>query len=342
MNPALKYAAILITVILTANTSSAQGIKILEQTQSTSVRGLSVVNDKVAWVSGSKGYIGLTVDGGTTWQWQQVKGFEQSDFRDIEAFSDQKAVIMSSGIPALIMTTANGGKSWQVNYRNDDKAYFLDAMAFADDKHGYTLGDPINGKFVLLETKDGGHNWKSMANAPAALPNEACFAASGTCIAADKNTLQIVTGGSVSRLLSWDNKDWVYQALPILHGKESQGAFSFAGESSTMVFVGGDYQDNHRADSVAYVANFCCDVTKAGFPQRSPAGFQSCVNWLGGSNFISTGTSGTNLSTDGGNTWARINDESFNVCQQAKHGKLVLLAGDKGKIALYEPYLPHN
>jgi photosystem II stability/assembly factor-like uncharacterized protein len=338
MNQVLRYVAIGVGLILTANIVDAQSIKILEQTQPTSIRGLSVVDNKVAWVSGSKGYVGLTTDGGKTWQWQQVKGFETSDFRDIEAFSAKKAVVMSSGTPALIMATADGGKTWQVNYRNDDKAYFLDAMAFADNKHGYTVGDPINGKFILLETKNGGHSWKVMDSTPVALPNEACFAASGTCLNADKNSVKIVTGGSNSRVITWVNGKWNYRSLPMLHGKDSQGAFSLAVSDSSLIFVGGDYRDIHRTDSVAYVANLCCYLAKVDFPKHPPAGFQSCVNWLGGSHFISTGTSGTNISTDGGLTWARINDESFNVCKRAKHGKLVLLAGDKGKIALYKPY----
>lgn len=338
MNPTFRYIAIWICLILATNISYAQAIKILEQTQPTSIRGVSVVNDEVAWVSGSKGYVGLTLNGGKTWQWQQVKGFENSDFRDIEAFSDKRAVIMSSGTPALIMATADGGKTWQVNYRNDDKAYFLDAMAFADDKYGYVMGDPIDGKFVLLETINGGHTWNPMHNRPTALPNEAAFAASGTCIGADENKLQIVTGGSMSRLLTRDTKEWKYQPLPLLHGKDSQGAFSFATDGGTTVFAGGDYQDNHRTDSVACYSK----DSVLTFAAHAPAGYQSCVTWLGKDVFLSTGTSGTNISIDGGASWKLINDESFNVCKRAKRGKLVLLAGDKGKIALFEPYLPHN
>lgn len=33
----------------------------------TSLRGISIVSDDVAWVSGSNGSIGKTIDGGTTW-----------------------------------------------------------------------------------------------------------------------------------------------------------------------------------------------------------------------------------------------------------------------------------
>ena len=93
----------------------AQHIELLEQGKPTSIRGLSVVDDKVAWVSGSSGTISTTTDGGKNWNWQQVKGFEKADFRDIEAFSDKEAIIMSSGTPALILKTTDGGATWKVN-----------------------------------------------------------------------------------------------------------------------------------------------------------------------------------------------------------------------------------
>src|SRR6201996_6493723 len=137
----------------------AQTIVPLQQGKPTSIRGLSVVDDNVAWISGSKGNIAITTDGGKTWAWQQVKGFEKSDFRDIEAFSAKDAIIMSSGTPALILKTTDGGANWQVKYQNTDTAYFFDAMDFANKNHGMVLGDPINNTFVLMETLNGGETW---------------------------------------------------------------------------------------------------------------------------------------------------------------------------------------
>src|SRR6201994_1475728 len=97
--------------------SFAQHIEVLQQGKPTSIRGLSVVDDNVAWVSGSKGTIAITTNGGKTWDWQQVKGFENADFRDIEAFSSKEAIIMSSGTPALILKTTDGGQNWKVKYK---------------------------------------------------------------------------------------------------------------------------------------------------------------------------------------------------------------------------------
>jgi photosystem II stability/assembly factor-like uncharacterized protein len=338
-----KYTSvILLFFVLITFSSYAQRIETLQQGKPTSIRGLSVVDDNTAWISGSKGNTAITTDGGKTWNWQQVKGFEKADFRDIEAFSDKEAVIMSSGTPALILKTTDGGINWQVKYRNTDTAYFLDAMDFSDKQHGFVLGDPINNKFVMLETKDGGETWNAFKTLPDALPGEAAFAASGTCLRVDHDEINIVTGGSNSRWLICHNiitnpsTGWSYSDLSIKHGKPSQGAFSISIQPKPVI-VGGDYQNDHLTDSTALYFH---DVTYLGYwlklAKTPPAGFQSCVEYISGNTFLSTGTPGSNITTDGGKTWTKIDATSYNVCRKAKHGKLVLLAGNGGKIGIFK------
>src|ERR1700761_636017 len=120
--------ALLFLLVFFAARSMAQHIEILQQGKSTSIRGLSVVDDNVAWISGTKGTIAITKDGGKTWDWQQVKGFEMADFRDIEAFSSKEAIIMSSGTPALILKTTDGGETWQEKCRKGIWAYMFNAV----------------------------------------------------------------------------------------------------------------------------------------------------------------------------------------------------------------------
>lgn len=320
-------------LLLNSLTLKAQTVMQLQSGKATSIRGLSVVDDHVAWISGSRGTIAITLDGGKTWNWSQVKGFEKSDFRDIEAFSDREAVIMASGTPAVILKTMDAGLTWQMKYKNTDTAYFLDAMDFSDKKHGFILGDPINNKFLLLETRDGGETWGTFKNSPIALPNEASFAASGTCIRVDK-LITIVTGGGSSRLLSspLNGMKWTINELPLTNGKASMGAFSVAYGKNQIITVGGDYANNKRTDSVACIIQGKTLTTS----NKGAMGFQSCVEHISGDIFLSTGTSGTNLSRDGGKNWGKIDDASYNVCRKAKHGNLVLLAGDGGKIGAFK------
>jgi photosystem II stability/assembly factor-like uncharacterized protein len=331
-----------LVLLLICIAAPAQQITILQQGEPTSIRGLSVVNDSVAWISGSKGYIATTTNGGKTWNWGQVKGYEKADFRDIEAFSATEAVIMSSGTPALILKTTDGGQSWQEKYRNTDTAYFFDAMDFSNPQHGLVLGDPIKNKFVLLETVDGGEKWKMFVNRPDALAGEAAFAASGTCLRFNKDEISIVTGGSHSRVLTLSCNAypayWTKNELLIKHGKPSQGAFSLSNSLSGVV-VGGDYQNDKLADSVAQYSFY--DGTYAGgrivLSTKPPSGFQSCVEFISGDIYLSTGTPGSNITADGGKTWKKIDNSSFNVCRKARHGNLVLLAGNGGKIAVLKP-----
>lgn len=306
-----------------------------------SIRGLSVVDDHTAWVSGSNGYVACTTNGGKSWQWQQVKGFDKSDFRAIEAFSAREAIIMSAGTPAVVLKTLNGGLSWTVNYLNRDEAYFLDAMDFSDRKHGAILGDPIDHHFTILETSDGGLTWANSKSQSAALPGEAAFAASGTCMKMlnKQGDLKFVTGGTCARLFIKHAGSWQVKTLPLAQGQGSTGAFAEAEGAGLSIIVGGDYKNPNRRDStVCYGKENLYEFQLSG----AMPGYQSGVCWLGGINFLSTGTSGSNISIDGGKNWTPVDSGSFNVCKRSKHGKLVLLAGDHGKIELFEMYSPHN
>jgi photosystem II stability/assembly factor-like uncharacterized protein len=334
----LKHiTCVLICFLAYSINANAQTIIPIQQNKAISIRGLSVVDDKTAWVSGTKGTIGITTDGGVNWTWQQIKGFERSDFRDIEAFSDKEAVIIASGSPAYILKTTDGGAHWDTKFQKTDTTYFLDAMDFSDKQHGFVLGDPIDGRFLLLETTDGGENWNPSANPPIALKDEAAFAASGTCLRAN-TSITIVTGGSKSRMLvsPISNKEWASVSLPLTNGTASRGAFSVAYGNNQTIIVGGNYAKDKQTDSVAYLIPKSKAKYKKNAPAIGPAGYQSCVEYINNDIFLATGTSGTNITTDGGKTWRKIDDVSYNVCRKAKRGNLILLAGDRGKLGFFK------
>ena len=335
----MKFKLLVFGFLLLGYQLFGQTVSIVEQGRATSIRGLAVVSNKVIWVSGSKGNVGLSLNGGQTWTWQQIKGFEQSDFRDIEAFSAKEAIIMSSGTPALILKTADGGLNWKICYRNDDKSYFFDGLAFYNKKHGIAMGDPINGKFVLLETTDGGISWNELKTGPSALKNEAAFAASGTSvfIASKKANAVLLTGGSASRLLLSNNQldKWDSAEMPLTQGQSSKGGFSLAAGGGQTVIVGGNYSMDKKTDSVAcYYNGKSINGKYFHLSTTMPQGYQSCVAYIEKKIFLSTGTSGSNVTYDGGVNWQSVDAGSYNVCQKAKKGNLVILAGDKGRIAI--------
>jgi photosystem II stability/assembly factor-like uncharacterized protein len=301
-----------------------------------SIRGMAVVSDQVAWVSGSNGSIGKTLDAGKTWQWMTPAGYEKFDFRDIEAFDSNKAIIVNAGSPAFILLTVDGGKSWTETYKNTDSAIFLDGMDFWDTNRGIIFGDPIDNKMQLLRTKDGGMSWTNIsANLKQNMsPGEAGFAASGTSIHSIGNgKVWIATGGAASNLYYSSNYggNWVPYKCPILQGESSTGVFSVAFlDKKNGVVVGGNYlKDKENSNNILLTSNSGRTWKK---PIKPVDGFRSGVIYLTKKVLIATGTSGTDISTDGGLRWNNISKLSFNVIQKSKSGKLILLAGNKGQI----------
>ena len=154
--------SLVVNLFLTVQVSAQYKIQILDSNtfhlnegvilSKISFRGLSVVDNQTIWVSGSRGTIARSIDRGKTFSLQQIKGYEKSDFRDIEAFDEKRAIIISSGTPAYILKTIDGGQTWKEVYKNVDTAYFLDAIDFWNDQKGMLVGDPVNGHFVLLQT----------------------------------------------------------------------------------------------------------------------------------------------------------------------------------------------
>ncbi len=88
---------------------SPKGWEILKTPTKASLRGLSPVTTEIAWASGSGGVWMRTVDSGKTWTSGIIDGLDSVDFRDIEAFDASTAIAMSSGQPAVIYKTTDGG-----------------------------------------------------------------------------------------------------------------------------------------------------------------------------------------------------------------------------------------
>lgn len=319
--------------------SFSQRIELVNKSFKTHIRGLSVVDNKVAWVSGSQGMIGKSIDGGNTWEWNVIPGYEDKDFRDIEAFDKETAVIMGIASPAIILKTTDGGKTWKEVYHNAGKEMFMDAMHFWNVNSGIVIGDPIDGKFFIIRTFDGGNTWIEIPeeNLPTAHEGEACFAASGTNIRGlDRDEACFVTGGKISRFF-WRNKPVV---LPLNQGKESTGANSIAvrdpgklKRSLHLVVVGGDFSNDTLRQGNCAVSS---DGGKSwNTPATLPFGYRSCVEYLTKNQLVTCGTSGVDHSMDGGMNWINISKEGFHTVRKAKKGNLVLLAGSNGRIARY-------
>src|SRR5947208_13643045 len=119
--------------LIAAVSAPAQWVKQQVNTNA-AFRGLSVVNDKIIWASGTAGTVIRTIDGGKTWQVMTVPGAEKLDFRDIEAFDAKTAYVLSIGTGAAsrIYKTTDGGSHWNLQFTNPDQKALYDAIACWD------------------------------------------------------------------------------------------------------------------------------------------------------------------------------------------------------------------
>jgi photosystem II stability/assembly factor-like uncharacterized protein len=311
--------------------------QIMDSRTNASFRALSVVDDSVAWVAGTGGWIGKTTDGGHNWKFDQIPGFEQADFRTLYAHDKNNAVIANAGSPANVLTTADGGLHWKIVYNLPDTAAFIDGTDFWNRNEGVIYGDPIDGRMLLLRTTDGGLTWSrvNMNRAPRLNDGEASFAASGTTIrCTGKATVAIATGGKTSRFWLSDNKgdNWNSFAVPIIQGESSTGIFSIApGKKKNVVVVGGDYlRDTLRLNHVFYSKDRGQNWHK---PKVETRGYRECGEYIGPDLLVATGPTGTDISLDGGISWRPESDEKFfHVVRKARNGNLIIIAGGKGKI----------
>lgn len=302
-------------------------------------RGLCVVSPNVAWVSGTKGTVARTADGGKTWLVGTVPGAEKLDFRDIEAFGESTAYVLSAGPgdASRIYKTVDAGKSWVMQFKSTDPEAFFDAIAFWDEQNGIALGDPVRGVFQLMVTTDSGASWRALAahNLPPALPGEGAFAASGTCLVAHGHShVCFATGGAkVARVFRSKDRGqhWEVNETSIVAGNESAGIFSiaFRDEKNGMI-VGGDFRKAHDMGATAATTSDGGKTWKV-LDQRLP--FRSAVTWTK-DGWVAVGTSGSNLSPDNGATWKTLDQEEYNSVGFTSTGE-GWAVGPKGRIAKF-------
>lgn len=330
----MKKFLLVLILFLGANIAYPQWIKQPVNTTA-SLRGLSVVNEKVIWASGTDGTVVKTIGGGKSWKVMTVPGAEKLDFRDIEAFDANTAYILSigNGESSRIYKTTDGGVSWKQQFTNKIEKAFFDAIACWDAKNCIAMSDPVEGHYVLISTTDG-ENWKPIASnkMPAAKDGEAAFAASGTCLIVNgRNDVFLVSGGNDARVFRSTDRGvtWTVATTPIIKGTSGSGSFSIAFRNALHgVLVGGNYEK--PTESVNNLA-FTRDGGKTWHAGVGLTGYRSAITFIDDKMMIAVGTNGTDISTDRGATWKKIGSEDLNAVA-AKGKKAVWAVGPKGYV----------
>ena len=305
-----------------------------------SLRGISVVNEQVAWVSGSAGTVLRTIDGGETWENKRIKEAIGVEFRDIEAFDSLRAVALSAGSPGMVYSTHDGGSSWERTYLNTHPEFFLDAMSFWNEQHGIAFGDAINGHLMLLTTRNGGQSWQlaDTTHLPPSPKGEGGFAASGTCLTTfGDSTVWIGLGSPNARIFKSVNQGQTWQVFKsgMQQPTPTGGIFSLAFSSKNYgLAVGGNYEDK---TNTYRNAAFTTDggQTWQLLTEQPPGGYRSVVVTIPGTQcWLAAGRSGIDISLDNGLHWQSISNDNYQtaafanenigwVCGNGKIAKLI-------------------
>lgn len=301
------------------------------------LRAVAVVSAQHFHVSGAKGTHAVTLDGGATWHDEAPPDTAGLDFRGIAALDAHSAILMSAGDgpagQARLYRTEDAGQNWKLVFETRLPGSFLDVVAFRDARQGFVLGDPIDGRWFLLRTTDGGRSWTRI-DGPTTLPGEAAFAASNQALfLGPDRELWIVSGGKSQARVAHsrdDGEEWLTVEAPIA-GSETAGAFGgIALGPGRAVIVGGDYRDELRAGAslTLFDAFELSTPPNTGTPRLLEG-----VGRLDAATLIAVGPRGTALSTDDGRSWRQVDDEAFHAID-CRAGTCVA-AGGKGRVAVW-------
>ncbi len=331
-----------------------------------SLRGICAVNGDVCWVTGTQGTVLRTTDGGKNWAQVGPQDSGEIDFRDVHAWNGDQAVIMAAGDPDRLLITTDGGNTWSVAYEYPSPDAFFDGIVFENGgRNGWLMGDPIDGRLLLLKTADGQH-WSEVR--PEGMPHVpsgvAGFAASGTnlCLAGG-NRIVIGLGGSPAddpafpdqqrpgaNAMAYVSHDagqtWQLVDVPV-PASQSAGIFSVTAvdpDGNNLVAVGGDYRQQDNPDGNVALSR---DGGLSWFVQRgvTPRGFRSCVSVVSAVEregtqestvrLVTTGPSGTEVSLDRGINWQPVSQQGFHTMSfvQGSEAAIGWASGSDGRIA---------
>lgn len=339
-------------VLATLTVTSIHAQWTTQQSHTTaSLRGIHNVGRGVVWASGTQGTVLHTTDDGQTWHACAVPdGAEKLDFRGVQAFDANTAIVMSSGAGDLsrLYKTLDACRSWRLVFRNPDADGFWDALQFTSPHFGMLIGDQVHGHFPAFFSTDAGETWKQFDPKAFATADkkQSFFAASNTSLLLDsaRDQLYMITGGGTTSLIAIDGYFTTMAKVSQTHLNLASGAtaggFSLAsrmdGSKLIMIAVGGDFKAPERRTGTA--ALFTDGKWQA--PDTLPNGYRSAVAcYAAGKAWITVGPNGTDISTDDGRNWRALKpkvetpdaDKNWNALS------LPFVAGPNGHIGKLNP-----
>lgn len=318
---------------------AAQTIQILSTNSQSSLRGISVVDDHIIWVGGDKGAVLRSTDGGLTWANVGPSNATGLDFRGVKAFDARLAYILAigPGSRSRILKTADGGRNWKQQFIASDPKAFLDCFAFSDRDHGIVIGDPVENRFQMLETSDGGDHWMAVTHLPESVSGEGAFA-TGSCIATRGPSDVWFGTGSKQGARVFRSADrghtWTAVNTPVTTDGPGSGIFSVAfADGKIGMVVGGAYEN---PELVRVNAAVTLDGGKTwSATVQQPFGYRCGVAFRPGTHgqtVVAVGTTGVDISDDRGTHWKRLATGRYQSVEFTPDGNAAFIISQNGRI----------
>jgi hypothetical protein len=322
----MKVLLLVITIGMLPTVIAHAQWEILNSNTTADLRGIHNVGGGVAWASGTNGTILHTENGGNVWHKCTIPpGAEKLDFRGIQAFSANTAIVMSSGNGDLsrLYRTMDGCHSWELIFTNPHKNGLWVALRMWTPTDGFLAGEPVDGFLYFAEStsywnafldNEGDSGWK-------AAQGERVFAASNSVLSLapfhkedkQRGVWYATGGGSGSRIIHYNHSsigdpETIQMTFSKIEGfpQTNSGGISsiYIHDGKKGVAVGGDYKNPEaQGGNSAYTL----DTLSGGnwsISRSFPHGYRSAVAYDEQTKiWIAVGPNGTDISTDDGQNW---------------------------------------
>lgn len=280
-----------------------------------SIRPITLSKDKV-WYAADKNRIGYcSLIDGAKMERTINKDSLKIEFRSI-AQTTNSIFVLNVGNPALLYKFSKDLTQKEIVYEEKNEKVFYDSMQFWNDNEGIAIGDPIEGCFCIIITRNGGKTWTKVSceKLPKMIDGEAAFAASNTNIVIKGNHTWLVSGGKKARVFYSSDKGitWKVYETPIVQGESMTGIFTADFYNEKIGFIaGGNYDKlNQNYQNKAITTDGGKTWKLVG--ENVGFGYASCIQFVpnsDGKQLVCVGSNGLFYSFDSGENWNQLDTD---------------------------------